>query len=776
MQRKQLVGAILASLYCFNVSAQSTVITSNDDAVEVEQQLEEIIVVGKQRAFANDAVSENMKAFKPTAASVLAAVDNLPGVYINEGDTLGGDDWSTSIVIRGFVVNLNEQQIGMTIDGVPNGNSNYGGGSKANRFVEQENLLTVEVSQGTADIASPSNEALGGTLNFVTDNPMAERGFRGDITLGDHNLERYFVRYDTGELLGNTTAYGSYSHTFTNRWIGEFGETERDHLSLKTVTDLDAVRLTGRLSYDDVHEDNYQRISLAQFEVNPDWDRLTGEWTGNPYQDQVYAPGWSTLRENWLGYLKAEFAVGDVDLTVTPYWHSNEGRGDWVPPYIVDVAGIDDELSRTTEALGGDAIGRIFFVDAAGNALTPNPDCTAQFTFPYGNSGPQYHPDCYQDGAIPVGSYRHTHYGKDRYGLTADFNWVADIGDNINTLRGGIWYEDYNREEFRDWHQIIDSQVGFFFENEAYWRQYDREYPVETTKLYLEDRIELDRVALTLGLKQFFVDLERVDNFQDGQVTGSVNSDSDLLFSGGINVDVTDQLQLFGGYAENFAAVKDTVLEREASTLDQIEPETAENIDLGMRYQSDTIEAQVTYYDISFDNRIVFIAPDSPDGIDFLIGTNGSFINVGGVESQGIEASITYQLSENIELYGAYTNNDSEYTETLVSQGIVAGNKVALAPEDIVVTSLTFDDGNGWRAGVSAKLVGERFGNLANTDVLPDYQVVDAYASYSWDDKYDVKLNVNNLSDERFLGSGTPGGYFIGGGRNASLTLSGRFF
>jgi hypothetical protein len=42
--------------------------------------------------------------------------------------------------MRGFNVGLSEQQIGMTIDGLPNGNSNYGGGSKANRYIDFENL------------------------------------------------------------------------------------------------------------------------------------------------------------------------------------------------------------------------------------------------------------------------------------------------------------------------------------------------------------------------------------------------------------------------------------------------------------------------------------------------------------------------------------------------------------------------------------------------------------------------------------------------------------
>ena len=39
---------------------------------------------------------------------------------------------------------------------------------KANRYLDSENLATVEVGQGTSDIKSASLEALGGTFNFVS--------------------------------------------------------------------------------------------------------------------------------------------------------------------------------------------------------------------------------------------------------------------------------------------------------------------------------------------------------------------------------------------------------------------------------------------------------------------------------------------------------------------------------------------------------------------------------------------------------------------------------
>ena len=56
-----------------------------------------------------------------------------PGVSVQEGDAYGFDDWSNNVVVRGFQVTISEAQIGTTVDGFPNGTSDYFSGAKANR-------------------------------------------------------------------------------------------------------------------------------------------------------------------------------------------------------------------------------------------------------------------------------------------------------------------------------------------------------------------------------------------------------------------------------------------------------------------------------------------------------------------------------------------------------------------------------------------------------------------------------------------------------------------
>ena len=158
IEKTNVIGEYMNTRITGSVLALAVVAASNGLAQERDEKIEEVIVVSQATTFANTVVSDSMKLQNSAITSVNDLIDNLPGVSVQEGDAFGFDDWSTAIAVRGFQTNLAEQQVGSTIDGLPNGNSNYGGGSKANRYIDTANLENIEVSQGTADIASRSLE------------------------------------------------------------------------------------------------------------------------------------------------------------------------------------------------------------------------------------------------------------------------------------------------------------------------------------------------------------------------------------------------------------------------------------------------------------------------------------------------------------------------------------------------------------------------------------------------------------------------------------------
>ena len=757
--------------------------------LRVARLLEMVTVVAEEpTTFARNFVSQPMTRQQSNMTSVASVVDNLPGVSVQEGDAYGFDDWSSNVAMRGFQVTINDAQLGTTVDGFPNGTSDYWSGAKANRFIDLMNLGGVEVSQGTADIASRSVEALGGTFDFLTDDPAAERTWTASTTLGENQGQRFFMRMDTGPLFGGRTrAWIAAVRQQATDWMEGSAQNEREHLAMKVVSSHGRLDLTSYISHDVIHENVYQRLHEEEdFRANPRWDRLIGDWPGVPYLNQLYRRGWQTRRKNTFGYLKGHWSLDDgVSLSLAGYFHRNRGRGDWLPPYIVDVT--DDDGGSESELQGGDPVrggtqrGLIRFVGPGGAAVRPTPGCTSSFLFNYyGPGGPEVDPACHP-GATAVQSYRHSHYGKDRVGVTLDQEWFTTIGAAGSKLRAGIWYEDSRRDLGRDWHRILDPAIGFQWHATPYWHQYEWDFPQNVLKLYVEEALYVGRFVLTGGVKQYLVDVSREDQFHvDTDL--NVDSDSSLLVSGGATWETpVEGLDLFAGYAENFRAIGSTLLEVPGRSLEALEPETASNVDVGLQYSAERIALSATAYSIDFDNRIFYLGPQTPAGPDYLVPGGGAYFNAGGIETSGVELAGTVELPRQLSLYTAYTLNDSEYVgsgDVLVdaARNIVPGTIVTGVPDRLWVVSL--DRSGPASAGISAKYTSSRRVSLTSDWTTDAYWLVDAYLTFSGEAlsallrSTEFSLVANNVLDEAYLAAITENAAWLGASRTVSMTVT----
>ena len=771
------------------VSVQASATASVPITLQIARLLETVSVVAEEpRIFARNIVADPMRLQQSNITSVTSVVDNLPGVSIQEGDAYGFDDWSSNVAVRGFQVTINEAQIGTTIDGFPNGTSDYWSGAKANRFIDPMNLGGVEVSQGTADIASRSVEALGGTFNYLTDDPAAERTYTASTTIGENDGKRFAMRVDTGPLFGRETrAWVAAVRQEATDWVQGSARNEREHVAAKLVSSHGQLDLTSYLSYDSIHEDVYQRLSSeADFRANPRWDRLIGDWPGVPYLNQFYRPGWQTRRTNTFAYLKADWAFSDVtSLSAGFYVHRNRGRGDWLPPYIVDVTddagGPESELLGRAAVQGGGQLGLIRFVNPEGVAVGPAAGCTSSYRFNYyGSGGPAVDPACHPD-ATAVQSYRHSHYGKDRVGVTLDEEWFTPVGAAGSRLRAGLWYEDSRRDLGRDWHQMLDPTLSFKWNEQAYWHQYEWDFPQHVFKWYVEETLYAGPVALSGGVKQFLVGVSRDDLFGvDPDLV--VDSNSTLLLSGGITYETpVEGLDLFAGYAENFKAISSSLLEAPGRSLDLLEPETASNIDVGLQYAGDRVALSATWYTIDFRNRIFYLGPQTPAGPNYLIPGGGAYFNAGGIDTRGVELSATVQLPRQTSFYTAYTVNDSTYIgsgDPLVdtNQGIVAETDVTGVPARLWVVSL--DRSGPLGMGLSAKYTSSRRVSLRSDWYADAYWLVDAYVSFSGEALSDrlrsteFSIVANNLLDKAYLSAITENAAWLGAPRTVSMTAT----
>lgn len=767
-----------------------------EEEVAQDEQEEVITIIGKKATFASAYTSDAMIEQEAVGSSVLNMIKNIPGVIISQGAVFGSDDNTTAISMRGFSTGQNEQQIGMTIDGLPNGNSNYGGGSKANRYIDSPNMLYAEVSQGTADLSSPSHEALGGTINFVTNNPSEKFGVTANLSRGTSHASYDFIRVDTGEFADNTFAYFSFSTMEADSWMDGLGDMKREHFSAKVVSDIGDWSFTGRFSWDDADEFDYKYTTLERFNLNPDTDFKETVWQGIPRIDQNFRGNARTLRENTFIYFKSEYDNDNYKFAITPYFHEMTGRGDWTPSYLYNPTGTStipgsslSENGPNTVYGGTAAWPDAIFYTTPGTSLAPNATsatfidgCTSTtYSVLEGEGNGRRHPNCYPAGSIPAMSMRHTHYAKQRLGFTSDFE--IEIFDG-NTIKTGIWVEQTDRDEARDAHQIVNPLVSREYHPDAYWVIYDRSFITDNTMLYLQDTLETGDFVFQGGIKKFFVDIDRTDNFgiQDAV---SINSDSDILFALGAVYTASSDLEIFAGYSQGFAPIKTDVIENQtndpadpsldptsADSLARLQGETTDNVEVGLRYSDGKYVATLTAYKIVFENRITSVKPVNEDGVP-LSDDDDVFLNVGGVESQGIEASLSIALNESWDVYSSITLNDATYKNEGDIGGVTDGNEVLLSPKFQFVSTLTYAADN-FNAGLSGKYVGAYYGDFDNTEELPNSLVFDFWTGYGFkisETEMKLNLNISNLFDEDYLDGGKAGLYNIGVGRQFMLNL-----
>jgi outer membrane receptor protein involved in Fe transport len=755
-------------------------------------QLDEIVVTGQAKTYAVTAVSQEMIRRQPPLASVNEVLNELPGVHVTEADYFGSADFHTAITMRGFNSGMGAQQIGTTIDGLPNGGSAYGGGSRANRFLDIEDLRTVEVSQGTADISSRSNEALGGTLNFISTDPRPDSRVRLGVAVGDQSARRYYARVDTGEFLPDTFAFFSASATRHNDWVDDATPTTRDHATAKLVTKKAGFDLTAFASWDDVNEAEYSSVSFASFQANPRRDNLLPGWTGIPHFDQSARDVSRAHRENLFTYVKAERSAGSITGQVSAYYHRMRGQGDFAPPYIVnlvaDAAGLpESELFGQTPRLGGASLTQdrgyastsfIFFVDDQGRFLQPRTGCVGRQGVPAASD-----PLCYDGAARPVSSYRHTHYENDRYGLTADVEIDQRFGRVENTVRGGLWIERYDSASTRDWHRIVNPLLNDTYEAAPYWIQFVNDRTVNETMYYLEDVARIGRWTFRAGVKQFFVKNERRQPVGDG-LTTIQDADSEPQWNFGAAWAAARGVELFAGWSRNFNAINVGRLSGDPKETAELKPETARNIEVGARINRGPLQAAVTLYDIEFQNRITFIPLGIGNDDIYLSERDGTYVNLGGIQSRGVEALASYSFDSGWKLSGSYTFNDATYLSTGspdldLTAGIRAGAQVFGSPRTMAVLAADYD-GGFWRVGASAKHVGDRFIDFGGKQTAPAYTLVNANLSLSLEGlapqlgNIEASVTVNNLTDIELSMDHLCRAPAVGGNRLADLSGHGR--
>lgn len=734
-------GICLASL----IAASMANVAHAQEAAETEDQatMQAVVVQGRRVSTADTAIGQgeatNTVAVTrdellsaPGGISGLKMLESLPGFNVQTDGALGLYEFGNSVTVRAF----NLQQIGFVLDGVPMGRSDAFGGSPIFRYVDNENLGSVVASPGAGDVSLPSYASLGPIVSYNTIDTSDEAGGMISYTMGDDDLERSFIKLETGNING-FSAYVSRSKTDSNLWRGP-GTIDREHIEgkIKYEFDEDTFIKFGYV-HNDFHDYDLPSGPQSTFENNYYYAYLdTIPETGciNPISNVYDYNGDNVIDGN-------DFSPIFTGSNCTQYYEDRINIRDDSLYSLNFQTDITPNLMFTATAYQEDKDGYGVSPDSYSNSLgIYNRQVAAGLDV--------VHPRGVQYGLSGVGGTRK--------GAVAGLEWqVAN-----HKVEVGAWYEDedYNRTQMRLNKTNGSADGDVIWDEVAYYR---RNYTStrKTTQLYLKDTISLmdEKLNVEVGVKSLSVDYQ-LSGYRDyndyelfgPQTVGEDYSDNFLPMVGAV-YDLNDTDQVFASYSQNYALPRGaddifSIASTDASTepLPAPKGEESENYEIGVRTNRSQFYGSAALFYTTFDNRLVagsVINPATEQPEAF-------YINAGKTEAYGFELSGVYKpdfLGNKVYLDGNLTYNHAEDESGFI---------LADSPEWLFTGGVTYEPTEWMVANISGKYTGKRYADYTEGYEMDSYTVLSGYLDLGGPNDFGVpenvslRFNIDNLLDE----------------------------
>ena len=746
-----VIGQLLFSAQANAQAADTEASATEEKIVVVGRRVSQTdIAIGTDEATNTTAVTREELLSAPSGISGLKMLESLPGFNVQTDGALGLYEFGNSVQVRAFQLS----QMGFVLDGIPMGRSDAFGGSPIFRYVDNENLGSVIASPGAGDVSAPSYSSLGPIASYNTVRPSEEMGGMVAVTVGDFDLQRTFVKLETGDIDG-FRAYVSRSKTDSDLWRGP-GTIDREHIEAKALYEFGDSYIQATMVSNDFFDYDSPSAPASTFASNYyygyqasipegcvsadpgvydfngdgtiDDSDFTPVFTGSNctsyYEDRI------NIRDDKLYSLGfGTYLSEDIQLTATAYFEDKDGYGVSPDSYTNSLGIYEDQA-----AAGLDVV----------------------------------HPRGVQYGLSTVGG--------EREGLVAGVSWF--MGDHKVEFGGWVEQDTYNRTQARL------NKTGGSADGDVIWDEvvyYRRDYTAvrDTTQLYLKDTISLldDDLVLEVGMKSLSIDysLDGYRDYNDYEIDGEegygpqhVEADytNNFLPMVGAVYRLNDTDQLFASIAQNYAlpAGTDDIFDNAIGfAAEAPKGEESDNIEFGYRTNSENYNGAVAVFYTRFDNRLIASSVLNP-----ATGQPETFyVNAGASKAYGIEFSGVFQP----EMFDRelYFNANVSYKKATLVDGFgsnPAGSQLPDSPEWLATGGVTYEPTEWLVANFSAKYTDTRYTDFNETYELKSYLVAQAYVdiggpnSFGMPENMRLRFNVDNVFDKQVMSFGFTGSSF----------------
>jgi len=158
----------------------------------------------------------------------------------------------------------------------------------------------------------------------------------------------------------------------------------------------------------------------------------------------------------------------------------------------------------------------------------------------------------------------------------------------------------------------------------------------------------------------------------------------------------------------------------------EITPETVQDHELGIKFNSGKLDFQINGYFMGFENEITLLGAIGPNGLQLSGNVDNSY-------RSGVELDLGYKATERLKFTAQLTQSQNRIT-----QDDVEFNHV-LTPNTIANASVEYDI-KDFTLGMSTKYQGEAYLDLANTEQIDGFSLLNLRATYHAESTIDFSL------------------------------------
>lgn len=269
--------------------------------------------------------------------------------------------------------------------------------------------------------------------------------------------------------------------------------------------------------------------------------------------------------------------------------------------------------------------------------------------------------------------------------------------------------------------------------------------------LYAQDQIEFSpRWEAVVGLRYDRFDVDFRDLRASTPEANRNLSSSDGLLSPrvGLIYKPADNVSLYTSYGITYVPRAGEQLASLEPTTEALAPEEFENLEAGAKWDiTPELSASAAVYRLDRSN-VAAVDPADPARMILFSGPSQ--------RSQGVELSLSGQLTQAWQVIGSYTWQDAEITRdirTSPTSVTPRGTRLAQTPKQAIGLWNRYDFSPNWGVGLGVIYRGRSFASTSNAVMLKSYSRYDGAIYYTVNGNIDLQLNVENLFDKKYFPS-----------------------